>query len=462
MNPFTRRGTKMKWKSTARVLGVLPIVVTLGACDLLEVRDPSRYDDEDLNDALEAVANTVEGSAHDYADWYVIWQSLLSDVYMSTGWARTTFGLIDEGRSVWNTYPTTGVNYLYTGRNFPDKMAQHRWFAKESVTRLVDVLGASVAPTDVKLTQVVLGEAILGMYMGLFSCEGVLTESPSEMRADVQIYHEMAQVFDSVVRLVQNVDPEVLEDRPDYLNAARTGRAYMLMLTEDYEGAAAEAAAVPDGFSYDAIHSASSFLTRNQVVSWTTRYRSRQAGLMEWLWPRIERTFSSSYIKDWKYESDFDMRMPVWYSGQFGSDFSTPHYSQWKYEDDGFNIPILHSDLARLIEAEAKMVANDYAGATAILNNLRSRVGLKPLDVPTDGATMQEYLLNERFAELFMEGHRAVDLHRFGLTLERFETFNDPVRRGIGRPTKFPGSAREAQLNPSVENNRGVRCEPAA
>ena len=457
----------MNWKRKAGMLGALPIMVALGACDILTVKDPGRYDNEDLDKALDAVANTVEGSAHDFADWYVIWQELLTDVYMSTGYYTTTFGLIDEGRTEYGSYPTSGANYYYGARNFPDKMAQHRWFARESWKRLNRVLPSEAeVMSDIRSVQVLLGDALLDMYMGLFSCEGVLEKSPSPMFADIQIYYKAAETFARVAELVPNVDPEVLEDRPDYLNAARTGQALMLMLSGDYDGAAAAAAAVPDGFSYDAVHSTSSFISVNAVVQYTTGY-ARNAGLMPWLWPRIEQG-SSSYIKDLMVpdeqleSADYDMRMPVWFRGLNGYDGETPHYSQWKYEGRGDNIPILHSDHARLIEAEAKVMSDDYAGATAILNHLRSRVSLPPVAVPTTKEDMMNFLLNERFAELFMEGHRAVDLHRFDMVLDVFEGFGDPLRPGVGRPTKFAGSSREAQLNPMVENERTIRCEPVA
>lgn len=452
----------------AGMLSALPIVVALSACDILTVRDPGRYDNEDLDDALDAVANTVEGSGQDLVDWYVLWQSLLSDVYMSTGWYTTSFGLIDEGRSHYGTYPTSQENFVWSSfkRNFPDGVAAHRWFARQSWARLNRVLlTPAEVNSDVRSVQVLLGDAILDMYLGLFSCEGPLEKSPSPMAADIQIYHKAAETFAKVMELVPNVDPEVLEKRPDYMNAARTGRALMLMLMEDYDAAAAEAAAVPDGFSYDAIHTTSTWLQNNAIVVYSTNY-ARNAGLMPWLWDRIEEGYSSTYIKDLMDPvevAEYDMRMPALKRPfSIGYDGETPHYSQMKYELRDDPIPMLHSDHARLIEAEAKVKSGDYAGATAILNKLRSRVNLRPIDVPTNEEDMIEFLLNERFAELFMEGYRAVDLYRYDLTLDIFEGFGDPVRPGAGRPTKFPGSSREAQLNPEIENERTIRCEPVA
>lgn len=443
----------------ARILSALPLMVVLGACNILTVRDPGRYDSEDLDDALEAVANTVEGAPQAWADWYIIWQSLQSDVFMFTGYSfyENTWGFIDEGRVNYGTYPTVSTNFTYLKRNFPDGVAQDRWFAKESWDRLVNVLGESVAMSDVMGAQVLLGDAMLDMYGGLFSCEAVLEPAPSPMFADIQVYYKAAETFGRALEVALNVDPEVLEDvGVDFANAARTGRALMLMLGGDYEAAAAEAAAVPDGFTYNAIHSRS-FLSYNEVYRYASS--SRVAGMMPWLWPRIDQTFSSSHVRD-HYTGEYDQRMPVWYRGWNGTDFETPHYNQWKYDAIDADIPMLHSGHARLIEAEAKAMSGDFAGATAILNNLRSRVGLAPLPVPGNEDDMLDILLEERFAELFMEGHRMVDLHRFDLVREVFEDMNDPVRRGIGRPSKFPGSQREAQLNPGVEDEQSIRCAP--
>ena len=50
---------------------------------------------------------------------------------------------------------------------------------------------------------------------------------------------------------------------------------------------------------------------------------------------------------------------------------------------------------------------------------------------------MEELILWERWAELFMEGHRLVDLHRKGIMQEVFDALEDPERPGAGRPSKW-------------------------
>jgi hypothetical protein len=69
-----------------------------------------------------------------------------------------------------------------------------------------------------------------------------------------------------------------------------------------------------------------------------------------------------------------------------------------------------------LIEAEVYMRRGDFATMTQKLNVLRGTVaGLSPRTVPATAAGAQTALLEERFAELFVEGHRLHDLYRFNL-----------------------------------------------
>ena len=160
-------------------------------------------------------------------------------------------------------------------------------------------------------------------------------------------------------------------------------------------------------------------------------------------WPLIETSDQPGFMMD-PWSGQPDPRLPVFFAGEVGDDMETPYYSQWKYKalDDG--IPLLHSDLMRLIVAEAKAHAGDYGGATAILNELRTSVGLPVHEVPSNDATMAQLVLWERFAELFMEGQRLVDLHRFGLMRNVFEALEDPARPGDSRPSKW-GSGCSAQ-----------------
>ena len=115
------------------------------ACDddLLTVQDPARYTSPDLDGALDAVANGVEGDLYATHDGFVAYSALASDEYQHTGtWAG--WDDVDHGRFRFATSPADGImnGYLRT-----------RWFAKNTAERLTNVLG-SAAANDKMMAQV--------------------------------------------------------------------------------------------------------------------------------------------------------------------------------------------------------------------------------------------------------------------------------------------------------------------
>lgn len=471
----------MTWHRAIVGASALVVAVGVSACDFLRVSDPGRYEEEDLLDALVAVGNTAEGNSHKWMNWYVVWQELLGDALTYTGPETfdDQYGLIDDGRVDFNTYPVARLpeNTPTQAYNFPDGMAESRWLAAKGwriAKRAYEEGDSMDAATDFESSflaaQIKLGWAFNNMYLGLFSCEGVLgsPDDPggAEMYYDIQIFDSTVSLFAHVIEIMGRIDPMLLEDQErDYLNAARTGRALMRMLGGDYDGAVADASTVPDGFRYEAILGGS-FWDWNQVyrLGWQLRYLS----LHPWVVALLGEEGVSGPARDpWTEEPD--ERIEVVYRPEtfFGND------DVWvprKYNSATSGITMVSSSHARLIEAEAMAVSGDYTGATGKLNALRAEVDLSEIPfIPTEFVSthegqvgMLDLLLHERFAELFSEGWRQVDLYRFRLTHEVFEALGDPVRRGIGRPTKFPGSAREAWLNPLVANDPTVRCHPNA
>ncbi len=109
----------------------------------------------------------------------------------------------------------------------------------------------------------------------------------------------------------------------------------------------------------------------------------------------------------------------------------------------------------RLIEAEVSWRAGQLNNAIATMNALRARAGvaLPPLPATTNATTVRDYLLSERFAELFMEGHRMADLYRFNLVAAT-------PGLGAGRLMRFPLSQFEAIWNASIEDVSSQRCQP--
>lgn len=430
--------------NTSRLRGLTAVAVgilALGACDILTVSDPQRYTADDLDSALPAVANGVEGAVHELMDNWVVYQALLADVYQHTGtWSGyddTDHGRMDYTR---NTLSSTQSGWL-----------RAQWFAVDAEERFKRVLGDAEAGSSPLTAQVQMSGGIADMLNGMTFCESV-AEPTGNAVTDMQMLQQAESKLTRAIATAQSAG------RPNYALASTAARAQTRMMLGDWAGAVADASAIPAGFSYDAIFNAESI---NWIVLVTTKNFNEAAGLLHKWWPLITKSDEPGHMAD-PLSGMPDMRLPVYFDGEVATDNETPHYSQWKYNTDTDDIPMLHSDGMQLIIAEAMARSGDFAGATGILNQLRAAVGLPGHEVPTDPVKMGEIVLWERFAEHFMEGHRMIDLHRNGLVRDVFEALNDPERLGVGRPTKFPLTSAEAIYNPNIADDLLQRCLPRA
>ena len=378
---------------------------------------------------------------HEVLDGWVVYQALLADVYQHTG-TWSSYDESDHGRIYYGNSPMNGYHNAWL---------RAQWFAVDAEARFQRVLGDAEAASNPMTAQVKLSGGLADLWQGMTFCEGVLEPTGSAV-SDMQVLAQAESKLTAAMASAQSAG------RPDYGNAAQAGRAVARMLQNDWAGAAADAAAIPAGFSYDAIFNVQS---TNSVVQLTTKNNNEAAGLMYKWWPMIEKSDAPGYMTD-PVSGTPDMRLPVYFDGEVATDNETPHYSQWKYIDDTDDIPMLHSDGMQLIIAEAMARNGDFAGATGILNALRSAVGLPGHEVPGDPVTMGKIILWERFAEHFMEGYRLIDLHREGLMRDVFEELNDPERPGVDRPSKWPMTTTEPTYNPNINNDLLQRCLPRA
>jgi hypothetical protein len=376
---------------------------------------------------------------HEQIDLFVVYQSLLGDTYQHTGtWSG--YDEVDHGRFQYGTSPMDGTM---------NGLLRARWFAGSAEERLNEQLeNAGSSPL---MAQVHLGDAMADLFLGQAFCEAPAVPGGVAV-SDTQILQQAVQKFTKAMGTAQAAN----EDQ--YYNAALAGRARANLLLGNYAEAAADASGVPDGFSYDAKFNNSD---SNWVVLVTTATYNKAAGLREKWWGRVDDDAGGpTMMHDHYYPDEYDPRIPVHFEGGVATDNITPHYSQWKYTNEPADIPMVHSDEMRLIEAEYAMREGDLAGFIGIINTLRAAVGLTAIPTPADAAAAQGILLNERFAELFMEGQRATDLYRFGLTKQIFEEMNDAERPASGRPVKFSMSNTEALNNPEIEDLLTSRCLP--
>lgn len=378
--------------------------LAFSGCDFFDSESEERRRLAELEFELTPIANGAEEMAQRHTGTWVLFQAALADVLQEAD----PLSWIDNFN--WGPY------------NFTHPWGQARLLASTVEDRLYTELGYGDAESHPLMAQVRWATGLSELYLGMTYCEAVLDE---EYLSDTRILERAEQSLGLAIATAERAGS------PDYMNAARAGRALTRMLLEDWDGAESDAMLVPAGFSYVSYHIAND---PNPVVRWTGEYR--HFGFLHKWWPLVEESEDPGFMID-PWSGEEDRRIPVHYDGGTLADSEVPHYRPLKYDSLEDDIPIVHHDMAQLIIAEARAVRGDHAGATTVLNHLRAAVGLPPHDVPATPEEMEELILWERFAELHLEGQRLLDLHRKGLMQQVFEELNDPERPGVGRPSKW-------------------------
>lgn len=90
-------------------------------------------------------------------------------------------------------------------------------------------------------------------------------------------------------------------------------------------------------------------------------------------------------------------------------------YSENVYPTSLTPIAIIRNAELRLIRAEARARTGDLTGAIADLDVIRNRAGLGDYDGGMDDGSVLAEVLRQRRYELYAEGHRWIDVRRFGL-----------------------------------------------
>lgn len=447
----------MEIKRFGRVLALGAVLGSLAGCDnLLDVSDPSRFTDLDLDNALVAVAVGVEGDLHAQVDNIIVGNAILSDVWQHTGtWSG--YDDMDHGRTEWERNSNSGAGLLRT-----------RFAAQDAIARFdrLEAEGTTIAPE--LRAQVLVSEGWADLIMAGAQCEQPSGQQTAAI-TDIQLYAQARDKLTAALAVASG----------DFTLWANAGIARAELMLGNYATASAAAGAViaaapAGGWEKLALYQTGTLTS--SIVNLDTWGFNHAAGMREKWWPLVDDT--ELKMRD-PLTGELDSRVPIRHeAGVLGVDGTTQFYSQWKYTGFDDDIPITHLGEMRLIQAEAAMETGDPLGALAILNSLRSDAGL--LDAPASmfanplTPTRNEVfdvLLNERFAELFMEGHRLQDLHRFGLTAG-FMAGTGPGRvgfpAGVGdfvgtesvRPTKFPMSQAEALANSNIEDSSSARCLP--
>lgn len=115
--------------------------------------------------------------------------------------------------------------------------------------------------------------------------------------------------------------------------------------------------------------------------------------------------------------------------------------------DSDLNWPVFRYADVLLMLAEA---LGEGTEAYGLINQVRARAGLGPIDASTPG-TFAEKLLQERRVELAFENHRWADLKRFGVAASVMQS------KGYSPKMLFPIPQREIDVSPGMQQNEEHR-----
>jgi hypothetical protein len=223
----------------------------------------------------------------------------------------------------------------------------------------------------------------------------------------------------------------------------------------DFAGAAATVASVPTSFQYNFDYSQTTFDNEWWVMG--PSVKRYNAGDSTDLAGQIFNAIPFARLND--------PRVSVTNTGQKAEDNTSVFWvvNNWGRDDP---IPVASGIDARLIEAEAKLHANDIAGMMTILNALRAspqvigafKVAAMPaLPAPADQASATDLFFREKALWQFERGYRMDDLRRlvrqYGRTQDKVFPSGDFVRNGtpsgqFGTQVAFPVPDDE-KVNPN-------------
>lgn len=413
------------------------------ACEgVLDVPNPQAFGDDALNNAiiLKTVTDGAEGALHQaYDDMIQITELNSDDMESTSTWID--WEDISEGR-LRHDWPTAG------SFSFPQDVLLRARFAAQSAKERVEKVLGTAASTSALRAQVMLMDAIADLLFGMAACEGPLTANAARS-PDTEFFKQAVTKFTAALTAAQATSDAAAKAK--WTDVAYAGRARANLLAGNYAAAKTDAQAVSAGFVYNAIYQE---LAQSATGNQFHQNRNRSGGLRRMYHSRVHEidpaVTGEAYLRDWYDNTKDDKRAAITRrSGQLGVNNRFAYYGITKYNDRNAPIRLFSKIEMTLIEAEVAMRAGDFATMTTLINALRTRaaVGLPPIATPTTAAAAQTALLNERQAELWVEGHRQQDLHRFNLVTSIL---------GPGRATKLPLSRNEILNNTSMTDGGGT------
>ena len=284
------------------------------------------------------------------------------------------------------------------------------------------VLGNQFA-TSALAAEALVHVGFANRLLGENMCEGVIDGGPIEPRS---VYFKRAEAaFGEAMTIAAAANSGNLQ------LAARAGRASSRVWLGDWSGAAADAGGVPAAFIYQARYTSTELEQYNRIY-WSNGNQPYRAH-------SVVGTFYEGY-----YTSTNDPRT-AWKRNPaipLGTQ-NVPWLFQVKYDKRESPITLASGREMRLVVAESLLRAGNVAGALTAMNQTRLDLGLS-LWTASNASEAWVTLKRERGIQLWLEGRRLGDLHRW-----LADQTPGAVEDMTGRSTCFPIGQTERDANPN-------------
>jgi starch-binding outer membrane protein, SusD/RagB family len=394
------------------------LAVAAGCKGAFEITNPGPILDA-LLDTPETVPGFVLGMSGDLS-------AILDEIVRISGVASDDIwhggSYAGEGLWVRGIINEEDVNTQWAG------MQRARWVAEHGIERIKAIPGYTTYNTDSVAARANLLAGFANRLLGENVCSTTIDGGPEQPNT---VHFSRAETyFTEALRIAQS------KPFPTLVRAAYAGRASVRAWQGKWAEAVADAAQVPDNFSYVAFYSTNSTRERNELVFET--YSRREYTVYNTQWAQV---FNDPRVP-WDTIYTNSSRTAI----QKGQDGKTNYFRQKKYPDQGSDIPLVKGAEMLMLRAEERLLNGDIPGAFTFINRQRALyTGLTALAVPTDINVAWTTLEKERGAVTWLEARRLWDLRRWNAqTGPGHNTFLD------GRAKCIPISREERQANPNL------------
>jgi starch-binding outer membrane protein, SusD/RagB family len=431
-----RRGRTM---ILLRALGVAAVVLTLSACDnLLDVSNPSAITEENLkgdDQTVEFMANGVMGEFRREFAWLAAHSAVFTDeAIQGHPW------------SPWNVYDSRTItpdSPAYDGLSY-QLLQRARGSADALIPKMEAALGAR-AGNSLQLARA----AAYGGYSYIMLAD-FLCEAPLQVSAPVasdSLYKIAIAYFQKAEQIATTLGTAA--GAPEVLNIARVGLARAYLNIDDKPKAIQAAAAVPANFSAWIRYAtdAADWQVYN-FMNWFAGYRfageldlaldpGQVAGITD---PRMPYDATLRRLGN----GVRDGYLP----------YQTSSYSEWVA---GQRVMFGETTAMRFASGlEARYIIAEAGGMSATETrafvNERRLVGQQGVFGGTDAQLFTE-LLDQRYRDFFLDGHRIGDLRRYK-KFHQLDLWPHGTMPGLtqqyGSQECWPIAASEMNSNPNI------------